>query len=46
MFDVTVEGVSYIRGYRAELDAEIRNSSLEAVIQRLETDAEIALGRG
>ena len=46
MFDVTVEGVSYVRGYRTELDAEIRNSSLEAVIQRLETDAEIALGGG
>lgn len=46
MFDVTVEGVSYVRGYRAELDAEIRNSSLEEVIQRLEKDAEIALGRG
>jgi phospholipid transport system substrate-binding protein len=46
MFDVTVEGVSYVRGYRVELDAEIRNSSLEAVIQRLETDAEIALGGG
>lgn len=46
MFDVTIEGVSYVRGYRTELDAEIRNSSLEEVIQRLEKDAEIALGRG
>ena len=36
MFDVTIEGVSYIRNYRAELDAEIRASSLEAVIERLE----------
>ena len=36
MFDVTIEGISYIRNYRAELDAEIRSSSLDAVIVRLE----------
>jgi phospholipid transport system substrate-binding protein len=46
IFDVTIEGVSYVRNYRAELDAEIRNSSLEEVIQRLEKDAEISLGEG
>jgi phospholipid transport system substrate-binding protein len=44
MFDVTVEGVSYIRNFRAELDAEIRNSSLEEVIRQLEKEAEIILG--
>ena len=38
-FDVTVEGVSYVRNYRTELDAEIRSSSLDAVITRLEDEA-------
>ena len=38
IFDVTIEGVSYIRNYRAELDAEIRSTSLDAVIERFETD--------
>ncbi len=38
MFDVTIEGISYIRNYRAELDAEIRSSSLDAVIERLERE--------
>ena len=41
MFDVKIEGVSYVINYRKELDAEIRASSLEKVIQRLETDAGI-----
>ena len=39
LFDVVIEGVSYIRNYRAELDAEIRASSLDAVIKRLEAEA-------
>lgn len=39
MFDVTVEGVSFVRNFRAELDAEIRETSLDAVIERLETEA-------
>ena len=39
MFDVTIEGVSYIRNFRAELDSEIRSSSLEDVIARFEADA-------
>lgn len=39
IFDVTVEGVSYVRNYRAELDSEIRSKSLEAVIERFESDA-------
>ena len=41
MFDVKIEGVSYVINYRKELDSEIRASSLEKVIQRLETDAGI-----
>ncbi len=38
IFNVTIEGVSYIRNFRAELDSEIRSSSLEAVIKRLESE--------
>ena len=40
LFDVTVEGVSFVRNFRAELDVEIRESSLEAVISRLEAEAD------
>ena len=39
MFDVTVEGVSFVRNFRAEFDSEIRETSLEAVIERLESEA-------
>ena len=39
MFDVTIEGVSYVRNFRAEFDAEIRATDLEAVIARLENEA-------
>lgn len=39
MFDVTIEGVSYVRNFRAEFDAEIKATSLEAVIKRLESEA-------
>jgi len=42
VFNVVVEGVSYVRNFRAELDSEIRGSSLDAVITRLESEAEIA----
>lgn len=42
MFDVKIEGVSYVRNYRAELESEIRGSSLDKVIERLETDAGIS----
>ncbi len=41
VFNVVIEGVSYVRNYRAELDAEIRDSSLDAVISRLEREADI-----
>ncbi|MEL7187884.1 MAG: ABC transporter substrate-binding protein, partial [Pseudomonadota bacterium] len=41
IFNVVIEGVSYVRNYRAELDTEIRGSSLDAVIQRLESEAGI-----
>ncbi len=39
LFNVSIEGVSYVRNFRAELDAEIRQSSLDAVIERLESEA-------
>jgi phospholipid transport system substrate-binding protein len=38
MFDVTIEGVSYIRNFRTEFEAEIKSTSLEAVIVRLEEE--------
>lgn len=41
IFNVKVEGVSYISNYRTELDAEVRATSLEAVISRLETESGI-----
>jgi phospholipid transport system substrate-binding protein len=41
VFNVVIEGVSYVRNFRAELDSEIRSSSLDAVIARLENEASI-----
>ncbi len=41
VFNVVVEGVSYVRNYRAELDSEISGSSLDTVIERLEREAGI-----
>ena len=35
ILDVIIEGISYIRNYRSEMDAEIRETSLDAVIERL-----------
>ncbi len=42
VFNVVIEGVSYVRNFRAELDSEIRRSSLDAVIARLEGEAGIS----
>lgn len=39
MFDVAIEGVSYVRNFRAEFDSEIRASGLDEVIARLEAEA-------
>lgn len=44
VFNVIIEGVSYVRNFRAELDSEIRASSLDVVIERLEGEAGIAAG--
>lgn len=41
VFNVVIEGVSYVRNFRTELDAEISSSSLDAVIARLEDEADI-----
>lgn len=44
VFNVIIEGVSYVRNFRAELDTEINASSLDAVIERLEKEAGIGAG--
>jgi len=41
LFNVVIEGVSYIRNFRTEIDSEIRSTSLDAVIERLEGEAGI-----
>ena len=44
LFNVVIEGVSFVRNYRAELDSEVRSTSLEAVIERLESEVGVASG--
>lgn len=39
MFDVTIEGISYVRNFKAELNSEIQAKGLDGVIKRLETEA-------
>ena len=39
VFDVYVEGVSYVVSYREEFNTEISQKGLEATIERLEADA-------
>lgn len=38
MFDVTIEGISYVRNFRTEMNSEIRAKGLDAVIARLESE--------
>ena len=38
MFDVTIEGISYVRNFRTELNAEIQATDLDRVIGRLENE--------
>ena len=40
MFDVTIEGISYVRNYRTELNSEIQQNGLDSVIARLEGEAD------
>jgi len=42
MFDVTIEGISYVRNFRTELNAEIQAKGLAAVIRRLNGEQETA----
>ncbi len=37
VFDVIVEGISYVATFRSQIDQEIRQSSFESVLERLET---------
>jgi len=41
---VTVEGISYVRNFRTELNAEIASKGLETVIRRLEREAGLREG--
>jgi phospholipid transport system substrate-binding protein len=38
VYDVTIEGISYVRNFRTELNSEIASKGLESVIQRLERE--------
>jgi len=38
MFDVTIEGISYVRNFKAEINAEIQAKGLDGVIARLEAE--------
>ena len=36
-WDVTIEGISYVKNFRTDFGAEIEQTGLDAVIQRLES---------
>jgi phospholipid transport system substrate-binding protein len=38
LFDVSIEGISYVRNFRVEMNAEIQQSGLDAVIARLQRE--------
>lgn len=42
-YDVIIEGISYVTNYRNQVDAEVRKSGLEELIDRLETRGSEAL---
>lgn len=42
-YDVVIEGISYITNYRNQVAAEVKKTSLDALIQRLESQGESAL---
>ncbi|MEX2123108.1 MAG: ABC transporter substrate-binding protein [Woeseia sp.] len=46
LFDVTIEGISYIRNFRSEFNSEIQATSLDAVIERLQREAAKGKGAG
>ncbi len=39
LYDVVIEGISYVRNFRTEFNSEISATSLDAVIERLESEA-------
>jgi phospholipid transport system substrate-binding protein len=39
-YDVTIEGISYVKSFRTDFGAEIQKKGLDALIQRLESNAE------
>lgn len=43
VYDVIIEGISYITNYRNQVDAEIRKMGLDKLIERLETRGDSAL---
>lgn len=44
IFDVRIEGISYVRRYRSDVDSEVRATSLEDVIRRLQEEPEEIIG--
>ena len=36
-WDITIEGISYVKNYRTDFGAEIDQKGIDAVIERLET---------
>lgn len=44
IFDVKIEGISYVLRYRADVSSEIQATSLEDVIRRLEEEPEEIIG--
>jgi phospholipid transport system substrate-binding protein len=45
-WDVTIEGISYVRNFRTDFGAEIDQKGLDAVIERLEARNASPPGRG
>ena len=39
-WDVTIEGISYVKSFKTDLSSEVEQKGLDEVIQRLEADAE------
>lgn len=46
VYDVIIEGISYVRNYRTDFDAEISQKGLDAVIERLETASDAPAAGG
>jgi phospholipid transport system substrate-binding protein len=45
-YDVTIEGISYVKSFRDDFGAEIDQKGLDAVIDRLEKDFSLAAPKG